>query len=1192
MKKIFEQLFFRCGKKLRKSWRIMKLTVFILLLGILQIHATNVFPQGRLVNLEFEKISLEDLIWEIQEQTDIVFVYGKKDIRDVKDINIRATNSEAIEVIESCIKGTDVELEIIDGVFVLRKKEESPVPAVQPSFVVSGKITDNNGVPLPGATVLIKGTYRGATTNEEGTYSLEVRDESTVLVVSFLGFATQEVAVDGRSTVDVTMQEAVTSIDEVLVISTGYQQLPKERLSGSFEVIDGKLFKDRPNADIASSLEGMVPGFQRVIKNNPDGSVSYDNRIRGQGTLTESIANPLLVVDGFPVEDADFSTINPNIVESVTILKDAAAASIWGARAANGVIVVTTKSGKGSDFFEVDANAFVRVGSKLDLGYVNPIADTETHLAWEKYVYDNKLTGNLTPSALGEIIFSQTPSLTLYNEFNLGNLSESEYNSQIAQLKQYNYQDDVYEYLLKKNIYQQYDVSITGATERNNYSFSVLYDKTNSHFVGDESQKALISFKDNFKMNDWLRLDVGATIGLQNNTNEGASLRDIRGLPPYQRLVDENGDYVPMAKDYYLPILNEVSEKGNFPYSDWNYNLLQELRSSDRQSQRNTVRLQAGLNAKILKGLTWNGKIQYERVENSSKDLYSEESYVVRNQVNRYNGYDHETGKVTSYSGVGYAFPEGSALDRSSTHHESYVLRNQLQLDKDLGDRHHIMALVGSEVSSYVSNFNQQIRIWGYDDEKLLYPNQPFYDDYGAYQFYTPSKTRLNPVKDWSSVYTDNRFFSLFGNIAYTYNRKYTLTGSVRTDASNMIVKDPKYRYAPFWSVGGRWSVKQEKFMASATWIDRLQLRGSYGVLGNVVTSTSVIPLISYSSGTSFYNQEYYANVKDFGNPLLRWEETKTLNLGIDYAFFDNKLSGKVDLYSKRSEDVLADVDIAGAYGLGYSNAVNAAELLNRGIEVEIATLQHITHDLRWNGRLVVSHNKNEVTKLDIFSYYPARIVVEDVFVEGRPISPVYSYIYEGEENGIPLVRFENGQKTEIFNIPTVSDARNFMQYEGSLIPTTELGFTSNFEYKGFSFNAIATGRFGHVFRIDAPRYPLLNTAFGSVLGKPMEEVVNGSPDKFPGMPPASVPDIAAYSIVRDFNTLVEDASNIRLKEVTLSYTLPRGVVQNWNISNVRLYSQVNNLGILWKATDTYYDPDFPRFKMPVSYLLGLNVTF
>lgn len=1172
----------------------MKLTLILVLMGMLQIYATQVFPQGRLVTVEAKKMSLEELIWEIQSQTDIVFMYGQEDISDVPDLNVNATDRDAIELIQSFIKDTRVEMEMVDGVIVLRKREMPPSSSSVAQQVrrVTGQITDEAGRPLPGATILIGGTYQGTTSDENGMYSLELPEDALVLVVSFVGFSSVEVEVNDREVINVSLKEAVTSIDEVMVVSTGYQQIPKERSSGSFEVVDGKLFKERPNADIASSLEGMITGFQRVIKTNNDGSISYENRIRGQGTLTESIADPLIVVDGFPVEDADFSTINPNTIETVTVLKDAAAASIWGARAANGVIVVTTKSGKGSDFFEVDANAFVRVGSRLDLGYINPIADTETHLAWEKFVYDNGLTGNLTPSSFGEVLFSLSPSLTLYNEYKLGNITEAEYNNQVSGLRQNNYEDDVYDHLLQKNVYQQYDVAVTGATERNNYSFSAMLDKTNSHYVGDESQKALISFRDNFKMNNWLRFDLGATIRLQTVKNNGASLGDISRLQPYQRLVDDQGEYVPMVKDYYLPLLNQAMETGNFPYNDWNYNLLQELRSSDQETQNNTIRLQGGIHATLLKGLTWTGKAQYERVDNQSNAIYSEESYLVRNQVNRYNEFNPSTGKVTSQSGVGYAYPQGSALDRSNTVHESYVLRNQLQFDRDLGSDHHVMALAGSEVSSYVSKYNQQVRLWGYDDEKLLFANQPFYDDYGAPQFYTTAKTRLSPGRDWSSSYRDNRFFSLFGNMAYTYKHKYTLTGSVRTDASNMIVKDPKYRYAPFWSVGGRWVIDRESFMENADWISRLQLRTSYGALGNVVTSTSVVPLISYYSSPNSNTGEYSARVMDFGNPLLRWEKTKTVNVGLDYALFDNKLSGKIDWYSKRSEDILAEVDIAGAYGLGYSNAVNAAELLNRGIEVEVATLQKITSDLTWKGRLVVSRNKNEVTKLDVFSYYPARIVNEDVYVEGRPIAPVYTYVYEGEEDGIPMIRFENGQKTEIFNIPTVSDARNFMQYEGSLIPTTELGFTNDFEYRGFALKAIVTGRFGHVFRAGAPEYPLLNNSAMSVLSQQMEDVVNGTSDKFPGMPPASIPDLSAYTVVKSFDTLIEDASNIRLNEVTLSYTLPRQMVSQWNISNIRLYSQVNNLGILWKATDTYYDPDFQRFKMPVSYLLGINVTF
>ncbi|MGV8092950.1 MAG: SusC/RagA family TonB-linked outer membrane protein [Mangrovibacterium sp.] len=1174
----------------------MKLVIFMLLLAINQISAINVFSQNQMVSMRFNNISFEQLLWEIQKQTDIVFMYGEEDIKQIRNLRIDVNNEEAVDVIRKCLKDTDVEMKIVDNVVVLTRKKEGPERSDQSAqqvtpIEVTGRITDGNGNPLAGATVMIKGTFKGATADNEGRYSLKVPGPDAVLVVSFIGYQTKEVKVGGRHMLDVLMEEGITSLEEVMVVSTGYQEIPKERLSGSYETINGKLFKERPNADIASSLESMALGFQRIIKTNPDGSIYYENRVRGQGTLTKEIANPLIVVDGFPVEDADFSSIDPNIVESVTILKDAAAASIWGARAANGVIVVTTKSGKGGSQFQVEANAFVRISSNLDLDYINPVANTETQIAWEKYVYDNKLTGNLTPSALAEVTNSLTPSLTLYNEYKLGRISEAEYNDQITKLKQYNYQDDVYRYLLRKQVYRQYDLSITGSTDRNNYAFSALYDKTDFHFVGDNVQKALITFKDNFKLNNWLRLQVGATLGLQNSTNEGASLQEISLMPPYQRLVDDDGNYVPMVKDYYLPILNEVSAKGNFPYDDWNYNLLQEVRSNDKHTDSNTIRLQAGLTTTILKGLTWDSKIQYERIGRNTKDVYSEESYPVRNQVNRYNAYDPNTGKVT-VSTSGFAFPKGSALDRSSSEYESYVIRNQLQLDRDVAPKHHIMALIGSEVSSYVSKTEQQVRIWGYDDDKLTYANQPLYSISGGNQFHNITKVTLTPGKSWNSVYGDNRFFSLFGNFTYTYNQKYTITGSARTDASNMIVKDPKYRYAPFWSLGGRWDAGQESFVKNVKWIDRLQLRTSYGALGNVVTSSSVVPLISYVTSPNVNTGQRYARVVDFGNPRLRWERTKTLNFGLDYAILDNKLAGKIDLYSKHSKDVLANVDIAGAYGLGYSTSVNAAELTNKGVEVEIITSQWITRELNWKGRLVVSHNKNKIKKLDVYSYYPGGIVSSVLFVEGKPISPVYSYIYEGEENGIPMIRFEDGQKTEIFNIPTVSDARSFMPYEGTLVPTTEMGFTSDFEYKGFDLKTIITGRFGHVFRADAPRYPLMNSAALATLGKPMEEVVNGSPNKFPGLPPATISNLSSYSIVQYFNTLVEDASNIRLKEITLSYNFSTDLLRKLSLSKIRVYSQVSNLGILWKATDTYYDPDFQKFKMPVSYLFGLNVTF
>ncbi len=1173
--------------KYRKIFALMRnLFIMILIIG-LQAFSAGTYSQTTKISLNKKNSTVKEVLTAIENQTEFYFLYNS-DLVDVqRKVDVTVSKSGINEILASLFSDGGVNYTISDRHIVL-------IPAqaqAQQASAIKGGVTDRNGEPLPGVTVVVKGTTVGTITDMNGQYSLSAVPDDGVLVFSFLGMVTQEAEVAGRTQINVTLLESSIMLDEV--ISTGYQTISRERSSGSFDKIDGKLFEERPNADIASSMNGMIPGFQRLTTTNSDGSLSYSFQIRGQGTLTQSIASPLIVVDGFPVDDSDFSTINPNNVESVTVLKDAAAASIWGARAANGVIVVTTKNGsKGTRNFEVKVSAFARMSSKLDLDYINPIANTETQVAWEKYVYDNNLTGNLTPSSLGEVTTSLSPTLTLYNEYKLGNLTQAEYDAQMAQLTAYNYQDDVYKHLLQKSLYQQYNLGITGSTERNNYSFSALYDISKSDFVGDTGNKALINFRDNFIINDWLKFNVGATFKLQSEENNGATLSEIKRMPSYQRLLDDNGDYVPMVKDYYLPILDQVSATGNFPYDNWNYNLLEETRLNDNTVQSNTVRLQAGFNVTFLKGLTWDSKIQYEKGEQRNKNIYSEDSYLVRNQVNRYNAYDSATGTVTIQSADGYAYPQGSALDKSTYDRESYVFRNQVQFDRLIGEKHNILALVGSEISSYVTQSETQVRLWGYDDDRLTFANQPFYDDYGAPQFYTTSKTRLSPGKDWGATYTDNRFFSLYGNFSYTYDGKYTLTASLRTDASNMIVKDPKYRYAPFWSVGGRWSLEKESFMQGLDYVNRLQLRASYGVSGNVVTSTSVVPLISYSSGPNSYTGDYYATVQDFGNPLLRWEKTSTVNVGLDYALFKNQLVGKIDYYSKHSEDILASVDIAGAYGLGYSNSVNGAEILNHGIELELGTTQHITPQMKWNGRLVMSRNVNEVKSLDVNSYYPARLTQESVYVEGRPIKPVYSYVYTGDVDGIPTIQFNDGQTTNIFNIPTTSDARSYLQYEGSLIPTTEFGFNNTFEYKQFALSALITGRFGHVFRAEAPGYDLLNNSAMSTLSKPMEEVLSGDPTKFPGLPPTNVPDLSTYSMVQYFNTLVEDASNIRMKEVMLSWSIPNMKLQNLNLSGIKVYAQVKDIGVLWKATDTYYDPDYLYYKPATSYLLGLNVSF
>lgn len=1180
--------------KFMKNIGLLRFVTLCALLCTIQISAMA-YAEDSTLDISLNDVSLKDVVHHLQRKTDYSFVYSVEDIQNIDGIDIDLKDSHIEDVLDRCIEGRNLEYIINEKVIVIKAAElktKAPKANQQSKQRLTGRITDNAGDPIVGASIYIQDSSVGIVSDVDGNYTLSFNTDLNpeVIVYSFIGKKTQEVKYVDQEIINIILLDSEEALNEVVV--TGYQTILRERSSGSYDRVDGKIFQDRPNPDIATTMEGSVAGFQRIATTNADGSVSYEYSIRGQSTLTSSIAQPLIVVDGFPIDD-DFSSIDPNIVKSVTVLKDAAAASIWGARAANGVIVVVTTSGENSGKVKVSGNAMMRFSPMLDLDYVAPKASTETQVEWEKYVYDNGLTGNLNPSSVQDITTALSPSLSLYNEFQLGNITEAEYTTAINKLTEGNYKDDVEEYLMQSSKYQQYSLGISGSSNKNSYSFSALYDKTESYFVGTGSSKTLFNFKDIFNVNKHISFNAGATLKIQETTNNGATLYDIKRMAPYQEIVDENGDYVSMVKDYYLPILDSVSAKGAFPYDDWTYNLLQESETRDRVTDNITMRVQAGVKIDFLKHFSLNSNFQYEINNSDYTAIYDEESYLVRNQVNKYNQYDDATGTVTSYSGVGYAFPEGDAMDQSSNRNNNFVFRNQLNWDQSFNKRHHFIVLVGSEISQYVKKSNTHDRIWGYDDEKLTYSYQPFYNDYGAYTFYSASKTRLYPGVNNSSSESDNRFFSIYGNLSYNFDDKYTLTGSVRTDASNMIVDDPSYRYAPFWSVGGRWAAEKESFLEDVTFIDRLQVRGSYGISGNVVTSTSIMPLISYSSSPLSYTGEYYATVNDFGNPLLRWEKTKIANIGVDFSFFKNKLHGEIEVYSKKGEDILADVDVAAVYGIGYTTAVNAAELSNTGYEIELGTSLNIVDDLNWTGKLIFFGNKNEVTKLNVNGYYAANLESNSKYVQGATVSPIYSYIYKGvNEEGIPMVQFEDGAETEIFNIPSVADARTFMKYEGSSIPVCELGFDHTFSYKGLSLRMLISGKFGHYFRAEAPNYSMLNNAGMSTLTQAMNDVVSGTSDLYPGMPPASAPDVSTYSIVKYFDTLVESASNVRLKDVTLAYALPQSVLGKANISRLRVFVQAKDLGVIWKATDTSYDPDYPTYKPSASYTLGVNLNF
>ena len=422
-------------------------------------------------------------------------------------------------------------------------------------------------------------------------------------------------------------------------------------------------------------------------------------------------------------------------------------------------------------------------------------------------------------------------------------------------------------------------------------------------------------------------------------------------------------------------------------------------------------RVQGGFTVRFLEGLTYDTKFQYERYNTHYTDIYNENTFAVRQHINTTSTWDKETNEITAN------LPKGGIKDESDETIQSYNFRNQINFDRTFKGRHALNVIIGTEISQRIEETTDYARTYGYNDETLsvgVFPN----GESGTIGWMGWSNGTFDYTNSYT--YTTDRYFSLYANAAYTLDEKYTLSGSVRTDASNLITDDPKYRYAPFWSVGLGWQISKENFMQDIAWIDRLNIRATYGYNGNVDKSTSFRPLISVNSTQNTYTHDFTASIQSYGNPDLRWERTGTWDVGIDYSFLGGKLAGKVDIYSKLGKDLMASMSIPSVNGTS-TQSLNAAKMTNRGIELEVGTQLPVYGDkIVWTGNLNFSYNKNKIQELYKATYQAYELYGggTSAYVEGYDANTLWVFEYAGIENRgsvenpdwQPVVKGANGE--------------------------------------------------------------------------------------------------------------------------------------------------------------------------------------
>lgn len=1150
----------------------------LLLLFAAVAMALSTFAQGKQIDLKMKDAPLSTVLYEIEKESGYYKLNFNQSVVASFKVNVDLKGLNGLEAVKKAVEGLPLKVEQNGRFISIVASKDKKKNAAK---TIKGRILDPNGEPVIGAMVKELGKGNATVTDMDGNYSLDVTDPEAMIEYSYVGFRPIRRRASNTSST-IVMNNDVRLLDEVVV--TGYQTISKERATGSFDIV-GKDELDKPAASIAQRLVGKVPGMASSL--DSEGNATFT--IRGTGTLNSN-ANPLLVVDGFPIESG-FESINPNEIESVSVLKDAAAASIWGARASNGVIVVTTKKGKVgmNKGLKVEFSSQVKVGSRPDVGYYMNSASSEDMIEYEKSIFGKygipALASNVTSSAFKQSYnYRYTQAGILYNRYASGEISEQEMNNGLARLKTLDNTKQLRDYLMQRPVYQQYNVSLSSVTDRSSNFVSLLYshdDKRNRH---NSESKFQFNYRGTWQLTKWLDLDLSGMAGITDRTNSGIS--PDSGMAPYDMLVNEDGSYNNLNHlKFYSPMIDAMVPKDNFTYSDWSYNPIAEI--NNRKLQQNTVnlRFQAGLNFKIIDGLTFASKVQYERIQYDSKNLYNEDTFYVRNLVNTASSWDKSTNEVSAN------LPAGSVLNQSKSVLEAYSFRNQINFNRTFGGRHTIYAIAGVEINQDRTKGYDYAPTYGYDDDHLtvgLFPNGT-----KGLKNWIDGNLNIDYINDFS--YRTNRYFSAYGNLSYSLDDKYTISGSVRTDASNLITDQPKYRYSPFWSVGLSWNMEKENFMKDLVMVDYLKPRVTYGCNGNSNSSTSLKTLISMLG----YNQnsgELQAEIWSRGNPNLRWERTNTLNIGVDFSLWNRKLYGKVDYYSKHGKDILGNVAIPLVDG-STSAMINNAKIVNKGIEFELGSRFRIYDDLVWNGSLNFAYNKNEVTSLFRTSlpyWWLSGEGASNFHVEGYPLNAIFSYEYagvrnfgsEGSPNMQPAVKIGNNEYMPIGG-STTYDGLDFMLYQGTTVAPYNLGMSHSFTYHGLELSFTMTGKFGNKFRKTGFNYP----GRGEVPNSQLKEIMNANPDEMVPMPYQTSDNLSSWTRAAYMNYNVANASFVRMQEIYFAYSLPQQILNRWKISRLTFFVQANNLFSI-KSCDE--DPEYlyGSWRLQPSYTFGLKFAF
>ena len=1184
-----------------KAILAMKLTCFLMCCLLFNVQAA-VKAQGQTVSLKLEQVSVAEAIRQLKEQTQLDFFFSNKQVDVDRKVSLDLQDIRLDEALKMLL-GEGYAYEFLDDVVVIKpvevKNPEMGVP--QEKVTVKGVVRDEAGNPLPGVAILLKGTTLGTATDSEGKYTLALPEGNYTLVFSMLGMKVREEVVGNRTEINVVMQKDVAEMEEVIV--TGYQNIKKENATGSYQVIDAEDLERRYSTDVISSLEGMLPGlvsYNTGLNDDPESNIM----IRGVSTFTDR-TKPLVVVDGLPIEGS-IETVNPYDIESITVLKDAAAASIYGARASNGVIVVTTKKAK-ADKVEVSVSADVTVSAKQkydNYGWANAAQQIEIdELAYAGTIKDELMASYLP---MYQQYYPQfiSPIFTMLMQRDAGTLSEEDYNAAIEELKQDNYLEEWRDAVLRCQVLQQYNVALRSKGRLLSSNVNLNFKHTNEGIVRERDYTWNISYRGDLEAAKWLDIAFGFNMNVsraKNHADELGRLLSPSAWSAYHTIYNEDG-----SKAYYMADVSlddPVFDNTALGLKTMEYNLLDELERNFTTTRNSNLRSYIHATFKIMDGLNLAAQFQYEDINNKSEKYLEKDSYDMRYIYNLYT------------SGGRHLCPDGGILDISNTTGDHYTFRLQGNYSQLFKEKHAVEAAAGVEIRE-TNTRTLSNRLLGYDEEtqtssmsqtNLSDAYMLSSSDLGT-SFSNPWYT-YNLVSGWGTSDVKHRYTSVYVTANYTYDGRYSLSGSWRVDKTDLFGADPKYRGRPLWSVGASWNAHNEDFMQSADWLNYLKVRFSYGLTGNIDQS-----VYSYLTGRIYNNSilddTKSASVSNPPNESLRWK-TDSYNFGVDYGFFGNRLSGSLDFYYKYSTDLLSSTDLDATTGWT-SLTINNGEALNQGIELAVngTILKPKTRKgLGINANLNFAVNKNEIKKITTEVTSGIGMLgwgsSTHVLQEGNPINSIYAFRFAGFEKDNSdhwqLAWYRADGTTSTTGIYSQLNPEDVV-FAGGMDPKFTGSFTPEITWNGLSLTAMFAYYGGHYMRANASAWQASVSFMGAgnsaTYASALDFLHNPlSGEYFPQGVANSYMNIEAQGLPF-IDRCVYPADFLKLRNIVLSYELPEEWCRKCRMTSARLRFQMNNVAT-WVKNDLGIDPEANNAwtgstlkETPKSYTISLSVNF